>query len=420
MGKGAVSIVAGYWPEDVHRYLQVPNLSLDEAVVMRPSRRRPDHPALICGGDVRTYRELADETEQAASRLRTALGPPGARLALALRAGPQALSLLLGAMRAGYSTLVLDHLGPAGRSSEVGRQLGGFGPDLIVAEGAAAPGWRALDAAPRVIELALFWDLAPEPPTTGGQRSQRDLRAPVVALVGADQHLVYHSHTTLASWAVSFSAFVPLTEESVVLDLEPLHKWGGLAAMVAALFRGATCRCAEPDLAGLDDWPRSDLADGRTYAISSFDTMVNLERSGGGSSWEAIAPRLAGVFATVGGAFSVKARRRVEADLGVPILTILGSAEAGPAVASHPSWYVDESVGIPLTNVDLWPLDPATGRPLAVPWEAIEFAELGARSPMTAVDLGTPSARATDVHDRWLRLGTVATMDPNGLFYLRA
>ena len=77
-------------------------------------------------------------------------------------------------------------------------------------------------------------------------------------------------------------------------------------------------------------------------------------------------------------------------------------------------------MGIPVTNVDVWPLYPATGNPLEVPWEAIEYGEVGVKSPMTAAGYHLPEEKEKRVRDGWLRTKIVATMDPNGLFYIQS
>jgi len=110
----------------------------------------------------------------------------------------------------------------------------------------------------------------------------------------------------------------------------------------------------------------------------------------------------------------------VETALDLPVLTVLGNAATGPALASHPQWYLQEAVGIPVTNVDVWPLHPRTHVPFAVPWEAIELGEVGVRSPMCASEFHTAEDRDEWVRDQWLRLGVVAAMDPTGLYHLRS
>ena len=77
-------------------------------------------------------------------------------------------------------------------------------------------------------------------------------------------------------------------------------------------------------------------------------------------------------------------------------------------------------MGIPVTNVDVWPLNPANGNPLEVPWETIEYGEVGVKSPMTAADYHSPEQKEKRVKGGSLRTKIVTTMDPNGLFYIQS
>ena len=120
------------------------------------------------------------------------------------------------------------------------------------------------------------------------------------------------------------------------------------------------------------------------------------------------------------GPFTAIGRRRLRNLLDKPALLTYGSVESGPVLSSHPTWYLDAAVGIPITNVDVWPLNPASGNPLEVPWEAIEYGEVGVKSPMTGVRYQPSEETAKRVHDGWLRTKIVTTMDPNGLFYIQS
>ncbi|MBI2358450.1 MAG: hypothetical protein HYV04_06025, partial [Deltaproteobacteria bacterium] len=113
-------------------------------------------------------------------------------------------------------------------------------------------------------------------------------------------------------------------------------------------------------------------------------------------------------------------RRRLKNLLDKPALLTHGSVEAGPVFSSHPTWYLDAAVGIPLTNVDVWPLNPANGRPLEVPWEAVEYGEVGVKSPMVGVKYEPEQESEKLVQEGWLRTRIVSTMDPNGLFYIQS
>lgn len=412
MSKGAVGLTAGYWPDDIYRYLAVPGLSLDEALVTRPARRRGDQLALARGETTIVYRQLAQDVDRAAGLFRASLGAGANRVALAVHDELELARLWLGGLRARCLVALLE---PRAGREALAERLAAFRPDLVLADGSVASeltaagqeGWR-------VVSAQDFWQGQPGRASAG----RLDLRAPATALLGPNGRFVYHSHASLVAWAVSWSAFVPLTEESTVLSLEPLTRWGGLVAALPVLFRGGACVFAashEPAALAAVIQERHP-----SYLLLSLPSAVALVVRDHPPLRHALQQGVQGVFVTVERPFSVRERRRLEAAFGVPVLTLLGSVVAGPVAASHPTWYLEEAVGIPVTNVDLWPLHPGTREALAVPWEAIEFGEVGARSPMTAVDFETPEDRAAYLTDEWVRLGVVATMDPNGLFYLRS
>ena len=90
---------------------------------------------------------------------------------------------------------------------------------------------------------------------------------------------------------------------------------------------------------------------------------------------------------------------------------MLGRSDIGPVIASHPTWFLDDAVGIPLPNVDTRPLNPADGEPLNIGWDAVESAELGIKSAHAP-------AGGTLVTENWIRTGITAEIDPTGLYFL--
>jgi len=412
VAKGAVGLVAGYYPEDVYRYLAIPGLSVDEGVVVRPARRHAERPALSDGAETLTFQDLARDMERCSAILRTALGDGATRLALLVPGQLQLARLLLGGLRARCLTLLLDpELAPA----ELARHLDSFQPDLLVAgAGTEAELAQAGQGRWRVVSAD---DLLSQEAGQPAAPARVDLKARAVGLVGPSGRLVYHSHATLMGWAVSWSAFLPLTEEDVFSSLEPLCRWGGLLTALATLFRGGRCVLSQPrSAAALAELIHESCA---RYLLLPFSSASELARASSLALRQELSRNVRGVFTTLERPFPVKERRRIESAFDAPVLTLLGNAAAGPALAAHPSWYLDESVGIPVTNVDAWPLYPGTGQPLAVPWEAIDYGELGVRSPMLAADYQTAEDRAEWVQDGWLRMRVTALMDPSGLFYLR-
>ena len=85
--------------------------------------------------------------------------------------------------------------------------------------------------------------------------------------------------------------------------------------------------------------------------------------------------------------------------------------DLGPVLGSHPTWYLDDAVGIPLPNVDTRPLDPADGSELTIGWDAVEEAEIGVKSALAPA--------GGELSGTWLRSRIVGQVDPTGLYFVR-
>jgi acyl-CoA synthetase (AMP-forming)/AMP-acid ligase II len=120
---------------------------------------------------------------------------------------------------------------------------------------------------------------------------------------------------------------------------------------------------------------------------------------------------------TVDGTFDPDQRRRVGKSFESAALTVWGLPETGPILASHQSWYMDDSVGIPITNAHVVPSEPRTGEPIQTPWELVESAEIAFWSPalMAGYEGGDHPARWAGGR---FRTGMIASSDANGMVYL--
>lgn len=422
MSKGAVGLTAGYWPEGVYRYLAAPGLSLDDGLIARPARRRANHPALIRGDRRLTYRELSEEVERAKNGIVACLEGDAGRVALLLRDSLALVTMVMGVLRAQASVLILN---PTHSPPELGLQLARFGADLLVVaeeDGPAAGGFAGgvktvfvPGSGPDSVSIA---GLPEGTSRGGGKRARLDLRAPTFAIGTAGGGLVYYSQKSLIAGAVSWSAFVPVTADHLVLSLRPLYNLGGLYCLLPVLFRGGTCLLA-------DQQTPAEQADSVSqhhphHTILPYAEADKLYRSSHAPLLRALRERLGMLFVAVNEPFKAGLIKKLERRLGKPVLTLWGSLQTGPTLANHPSWHLPQAVGIPVSNVDVWPLNPADGKPLEVPWEAIEFGELGFKSPMAAVRIVSADGQVDEPGEDFVRSRLVASMDPNGLFYLEA
>ena len=413
MSKGAIGLTAGYWPEDVYRYLAIPGLALDDGLVARPARRHPDKPALISHHGIVTYRQLSEETDRTMKAILAYTEGKTARLAAAIRQPFDLVKVLFGALKGRCSLFLADPGLPTGTLAGALRQ---FEPELFITDQTHLQ----KEMAPVLpgVPIIQFQDLEGKGGAPLPAKGRLDLQGPAIAFNMENGNLAYHSHRSLLAGAVSWSTFLPLKAEDSMLALQPLYKWEGHYSLLPVLFRGGTCV-----LADLEDPEK--LADVIRNHPPRYTILPRLEaRKLYDPSYRplvrAFRDVLEGLFVSVLGPFTAIGRRRLRSLLDKPALLTYGSVEAGPVLSSHPTWYLDAAVGIPITNVDVWPLNPASGKPLEVPWEAIEYGEVGVKSPMTGVSYRPAEETEKRVHDGWLRTKIVTTMDPNGLFYIQS
>ena len=117
------------------------------------------------------------------------------------------------------------------------------------------------------------------------------------------------------------------------------------------------------------------------------------------------------------GLFDPGQRQRVGRSFESPALTVFGLPETGAIFASHQSWYLDESVGIPISNAHVVPADPRNGTPIQALWEMVESAEVTVRGP--ALMCGYEGAEHPERFvDGRFRTGVVASSDANGMIYI--
>lgn len=412
MSKGAVGLTAGYWPEDVYRYLAIPGIPLDDALIARPAKRHPDQPALIGYHETLTYRQLSEAIDRTMKSIHACTDGKAARLAVAMRQSVNVAKLLFGALKGRCTVMLAD---PARPAEELVASLRHFGPDLIFVDD---PRLQTALATLEGVPIMEFQELEGKQASVPGPKGRQDLQAPAVAFAMENGSLVYHSHRSLLAGAVSWSTFVPLRGEDLMLALQPLARWEGLYSLLPIFFRGGACLVGDLE----DPEALAQAVQNRRPCFTILPRMEarKLYDSAYRSVVRAFRATLRGLFVSVAGPFTAIGRRRLKALLDKPALLTYGSAEAGPVLSSHPTWYLDAAVGIPLTNVDVWPLNPASGRPLEVPWEAVEYGEVGVKSPMTGIKYEPEQESAKLVQEGWLRTKIVTTMDPNGLFYIQS
>jgi hypothetical protein len=269
--------------------------------------------------------------------------------------------------------------------------LRAFSPELVIGD--------AGDSGLASVSLS---DLLGAEPPADAAKVRPDYKTPVIAHAkpgGGGE--VLHNQKTLAAMAIAIGSFYMMDAETTVVLYEPPSGWLSLALLLGTIYKGGCVYAAwERDAARLPE--RVD------YVVAGWDEAVR--RFLGAPAGER-GPRIgAGAIVGVEEAFSLSRRRRLTRRFGAPVLTLLGRNDLGPVMGSHPSWFLDDAMGIPLPNVDTRPMNPKDGTPLNIGWDAVEVAELGVKSAFTP-------AGGTAV-DGWCRSELLASVDPTGLYFL--
>jgi acyl-CoA synthetase (AMP-forming)/AMP-acid ligase II len=401
-----------YWPDDVPRLLGVPPMFCDRLMAERWSRRRPDVVAVVDEDGALTYAELWSRVSAVAAALR-ARGEGGERIALVGPSGIGGVVAFLGALAARCRPLLLD---PTSQAAAETAATVGVGLAIVQAPGQAPPGVEAVEL--RQLEETGATDTTP-PGERPGEVS--DVHEPAVNLVSADGWAAGHSHYSLVSGALSVSAFLELERGEAWLCAMPLWTWEGLYGALIPLYGGGTAVLCGAD--GATDQV-ADLVDDHkvAYALAPFDILQDLSRGRPRRLADSMRRNLRGLMLSTDRPFAAGDRRKARKVLDVPILTVFGLAETGPILASHPSWYVDESVGIPVTNVEVQPANPQTGEPLDTNWELLDYANMVIRAPLLMAEYEGAAAEderlASRIEDRWFKTWASASFDANGMMYL--
>ena len=403
MSKKVAVLPTWFWPDRVARTIGVPRFYLEEVFVEKWADKEPTRVAVIAGGEAITYGALRDQTSRTAGLIGERIEKKEGRVLIAAPSRRDALLLFLAALQARCLVQVL----PAARPEDIAL----FTPDLLIVDGDRPPD---LDAA-RISVLTSGEALrcATPPAAARGPVGMRDA---AVALPARDGLLALHSHYGLLAGAVSFSTFMEMPEAAVMLLSHPLWSWAGLYSVLATLYVGGTVVVEETGDAS--QWALA-VERHRVHGLFLTDAQAAaLTERAAKKTRSALQKSCRWVFVAVQGPFSARHRKKLRTLLGLPILTVYGLPETGPIAASHPSWYIDEAVGIPLTNAELRPVDPRSGQPVEVPWELVEFAAIEVKTPQMM--LGYNSAQETQqrLRRRWFFTGALAAMDANGMYYL--
>lgn len=387
-----------YWPDDVPRLIGVPPFILGHMVAGRWARRKPDRVALADAGRSITYAELNSKVTGFAGALRSKLDE-GGRALLHGPSGIDGVISVLGAVAACARPLLVDGSIDSNDAAGLAAQVGATVVNMA-----------------ELIELGASGDLA------GGEQGLGSAQDLVLDLVTPDGWLAGHSSYSLVSGALSLAQFLQVENGGGSwLCAMPLSSWEGLYSAMVPLYCGATAVVANER--GMSD----DIADavedhGVSYTLLPYDASQELARRKPRRLVDAFKRSLQGLLLSTQRPFSPGDRRKLKKVLDVPVLTVYGLTECGPILASHPSWYVDESVGIPVTNVEVQPANPQTGEPIDTNWELLDYASMVIRAPQLMAcyegQAASDEKLSARIEQGWFKTWAKASFDANGMMYL--
>ncbi|MDK1024299.1 MAG: AMP-binding protein [Gammaproteobacteria bacterium] len=375
-----------YWPESVDRVVGIPPFGVTELCVERHAREHPQKIALISKDGEISFGELQQRVAAMSESLMEKK-PESRRTVLSGELSISGIVRLFGALSAGYHIRLLqadeDHESVATRF--------GSGLDLTSEEIPEAAG---------VIEGRKIISLT-------------ELTNAAVAIKGKSA-VVNHSHRSLLAGTISMVTFLqPQLERSWLASL-PLDRWEGLLSVMAPLYLGAPLAISNRnDPEGFAEAVQQYQPG---YAISDLTTAALATREAKGAVKKA-RDILDSILLSTAGVFNPGDRQRVAKSFRCASLTMFGLAETGAIFASHPQWYLDESVGIPLTNAHVVPSDPRNGAPIQALWELVESAEVTVKGPMLMCGYEDADNENHFVDGRF-RTGVIASSDANGMIYI--
>lgn len=376
-----------YWPERIPRVSGVPPYSVFDLLVSRRARKGPEDVAIADLERSLSAGELISQVASVAAAIKSR-GAERSTVRIAAPVGVEYAVLFLGALAAGCTVdATLAGTGGAGTTLA---GTGGQG-DITYDAAIASPSSEAPTGPESVESLALALDSVSEAGARIGV-SQRALLARAISLA------MYFEFPPEAPW---------------VIDLDPSN-WAFSATLGAALHHGSVAVLTPPGDAdsfaaavGAQQYQSVGVMDFQEAFVASRESKRVAKGLRG---------QLLGLILPVVSSFDASERRRIEKVFDCPSLTVYGLPETGPILASHPSWYLVESAGIPITNADVLPVDPRSGAKIQTLWELVEFAAVNVRSPMLATSRS--SNGSWEPIGGMIATGVAASSDANGMIYL--
>lgn len=386
-----------YWPTGAARVTGVPPFRLDEQLVDRWARHHPEATALIDAENRLSGGQLAEMVRSVASGMRSRI-PSGERMLLVSGPSVEGVVLLLAASAAGIPTVLASTSQVASVAPRSGTTV--CCGDALGASTAASAGLQAI----RMSELAG----SPEPILVG---TNGVLSAPAIA-APTENNLAWHSHKSLLGGAISLGTFFGVDDQRPWMSTIDVSSWQGIYGVAVPLAAGASVVLSPPGEAALDAIGREGVGSSVWHLEQAFHSTKDAKRQV--KSIRGVQER---IVLVTGKLFDPDQRRRVGKMFESPALTMFGLPETGPIFASHPSWYLDESIGLPISNVWVVPVDPRSGNPVPTLWELVESAMVTVWSP-SLFKRYEDDSQAERFRDGRFVTGIIASSDANGMIYM--
>ena len=372
----------------------------------------PDHPAVIAGDLVLSYREMESRVIGAAARLKRHGIVAGDRVAIIAANSPDWVILTHATARI---AAILVPLGTRWTTDTISRALGLIEPAIVLVDAAHAPAVSAIPhVGARTMPLA---DLSASPEASSSYEIPGEIAPDLPHTIvftsgttGAPRGVCLNYRNHLAAAFTSALNLGSLPEDRWLANL-PFHHVGGLAIALRAALYGTTVVVHERFDAELT---LRSLADDRVTQMSLVGTTLArlLEAAGGDPFPESVRSVLVG-----GGPASAELLRRARR-AGLPVLPTYGMTEtASQATTLSPSAPEDKlhTAGLPLSLCEIAITD-AAGKPVSCGIEG----SISVRGPMVGLGYWTGPDRIEPFSQNgWLRTNDIGTWDEDGYLIVR-
>ncbi len=393
-----------YWPRGIPRTFGIPRLPIRELGIERWNRQSPKSVLLSDGTSQITATELATRVKEIAAALEASV-PEGSNLIISTTTTLEGVLLTLGALVSRRATILYPSIDQAFNQP---RDYGACIVTRDLEKKASKVG---------LLEKVLYLDdlLSSrsnlDPTDTNYNYPNVDAFAPSVGF-GEHPRIAWHSDRNILSHALSLRLFIGDKSTGPVISALSPCTWQGLMALTSTLISGHTfipTDSTQLSIETLTAFKSQWLFCTSQDAVSLFTPA--------GKRGKGETAGLAGILVDVGESFDPSAIRAITKSQQCPTLSFFGTPETGPIIGSHPSWYIAESVGLPLPNVHMIPTDPRTKAPIGSLWELVEAALIAVWSPSVMLGYQGEQLHTRD-HAKQFLTNILAGSDPNGMLYL--